>query len=702
MNFLPEPLFCDLETYSPIDLKTCGTHKYAEESEVMLFAYALGDGEIKVWDKTRHPEMPAELYYELHNPRRLTVWHNGGNFDRTIMKHALGFEISIKRVHDVMVRAMAHSLPGALDKLCGILAIPEDKQKDKKGKDLIKLFCKPRPKNHTLRRATRFTHPLEWQQFIDYAQMDIMAMREIYKKLPRWNYGNNPKEENLWYLDQKINNRGVTVDTDLAEASIKAVALAQKDLAEQTMEITNGDVQSTTQRDVLLKYILESHGVELPDMKADTLERRVQDPDLPWAVKELLAIRLQASTTSTSKYRRLIQTVSSDGRLRGLLQFCGATRTGRWGGRMFQPQNLPRPTHKQKEIDDGIRALKAGIAHLVFDDVMKITSSAIRGCIIAADRKKLVVSDLSNIEGRVAAWLAEEEWKLQAFRDYDKGVGYDLYALAYSRSMGITPQEVIENKEHGDGQMRQIGKVMELALGYQGGVGAFLTFAAAYGLDLEELTRKAWDSIPGNIKSEAERYFNAANSKKKDGTYGLPKDVFIVCDSLKRMWRTAHPNMSQYWDELNAAAVSAICNPGKIYTARKLRFVKEKSWLTMILPSGRRLCYPSAKVEDNQISYMGMNQYTRKWSRIKTYGGKLFENACQAIARDVMADNMPGIENTGYAILLTVHDEVITEAPDNDNFNIDELSSMLATNPEWAEGLPLAAAGFERKRYKKD
>lgn len=700
MEFLPEPLYCDLETYSPRDLKTHGTHSYAEVAEVMIFAYALGDGEIKVHDLTSDPALPADLLSELNNPQRLTVWHNGGNFDRTILRHALKIDLPIERIHDVMVRAMAHSLPGSLDKLCTILKLDEDKQKDKTGKDLIKLFCKPRPKNHNIRRATRHTHPKEWQQFLHYAKMDIVAMRELYRKLPNWNY--TGKELALWWRDQAINNRGVKVDIALAGAAIKAVEKELKRLATETRYLTSNEVESTTQRDVLLKYILEAYGVDLPDMKKDTLERRIDDVNLPWAVRELLALRLQASTTSTSKYKKLIQTVSYDGRLRGTLQFCAAGRTGRWGGRMFQPQNLPRPTHRQKDIDEGIRALKAGIADLVFDDVMKITSSAIRGCIISDEGKKLVVSDLSNIEGRAAAWLADEEWKLEAFREFDAGTGHDLYALAYARSMGVTPEDVMENKKSGDGMMRQIGKVLELALGYQGGVGAFLTFAATYGLDLEALTRAAWDSIPDDIRLEAELYWNQVKKKKKNGTYGLPHDTFIVCDSLKRMWRNANSNIAAYWPKLDGAAKDALLNPGRMFKAGKISFIKEKAWLKMILPSGRALCYPSPQIIDDAITYMGMNQYTRQWSRISTYGGKLFENACQALARDVMAENMPFIENNGYEIVLTVHDEVITEAPDNENFSAEELSALLATNPSWAIGLPLAAGGFESKRYKKE
>ncbi|ECU9279636.1 DNA polymerase, partial [Salmonella enterica] len=340
-----------------------------------------------------------------------------------------------------------------------VLGVDADKAKDKEGKALIQLFCKERPKNSKIRRATSKTHPEEWRRFVSYAGSDISAMREIYRKMPRWNLTHS--EIKLWQLDQRINRRGMCMDIDLAESALAAVDAEQKRLANRTQVMTDGDVQAATQRDALLKHIVESYGVELPDMQKSTLERRIADPDLPAAVKELLHIRLQASTTSTSKYKTLLKSVSSDGRLRGTKQFCGAGRTGRWAGRLFQPDNLPRPSLKQDQIDEGIEALKAGCADLLFDNIMELTSSALRGCIMAPEGKKLVVSDLSNIEGRKLAWLAGEQWKLDAFRDYDtlildqngapiwdaavndfKRRGPDLYKLAYARAFNISPDDV--------------------------------------------------------------------------------------------------------------------------------------------------------------------------------------------------------------------------------------------------------------------
>ncbi|WP_415186351.1 DNA polymerase [Serratia rubidaea] len=632
-----------------------------------------------------------------------------------MLRHALQHHLpgvmagGVERWRDTMVQALAHGLPGALGALCDVLNIPQDKAKDKEGKALIQLFCKPRPKNNKLRRATRKTHPEEWRRFVAYAGNDIEAMREVHKRLPKWNY--QGAELALWHRDQQINDRGVCMDVDLAEAAIIAVEQEQKRLAKRTQVMTDGEVQAATQRDALIKHIVESYGVELPDMQKSTLERRIADPDLPPAVKELLAIRLQASTTSTSKYKALMRGVSSDGRLRGTLQFCGASRTGRWAGRLFQPQNLPRPSLKQDDIAAGIEAIKAGCADLLYD-VMPLTSSAIRGCIQAPPGKKLVVSDLSNIEGRFLAWLAGEEWKLQAFRDYDtfvydangdriwdplakdyKRVGADLYKLAYARAFNISPDDVTKHQ-------RQIGKVMELGLGYGGGVAAFVTFALVYGLDLEELADAALPNIPLNIQREARSWWRKSVETKR--TYGLSERVFITCDSLKRLWRNAHPATVSFWSELETTVRRAIGSPKNTFVCRRLKVRRDGAWLRIVLPSGRAICYPSPGIKDGKITYMGVNQYSRKWQRLGTYGGKLVENVTQGGSRDVLADNMPHIETAGYDIVLTVHDEDITEAPDTPEYNAEALSALLATNPEWAEGLPLNAAGFEAYRYRKD
>lgn len=342
--------------------------------------------------------------------------------------------------------------------------------------------------------------------------------------------------------------------------------------------------------------------------------------------------------------------------------------------------------------------------------VMELASNAIRGCIVAPKGKKLVIADLSNIEGRVAAWLAGEEWKLDAFRAYDAGTGHDLYAIAYAKAFNITPEEVMENKKNGDGLMRQIGKVMELMLQYEGGVGAFLTGAATYGIDLDKLADVAWPNIPAHIKTEAANAWEWATKKKR--TFGLAQKTWMVCDSLKRMWREAHPAISSYWPELHSAFTHAVLNPGVNWPCRKMVFRRDGAWLRVALPSGRVLCYASPRAQDGKLTYKGINQYSRKWGNLSTYGGKLLENITQAVARDVFkgTDMREGanvttyqrIEDEGFDILLAVHDELITEAPDTEDYNAEKLAALMVDAPPWAEGLPLAAAGFETKRYRKD
>lgn len=703
-------IWLDDETYSPEPI-TNGTHKYAESCEILIRALALDDGPVILRDLTpggedwelvgddirpAHLSFLADLEQALDEPDE-EIWIHNSHFDRTVERHA-GLDLPLHRVRDTMVQALAHSLPGSLGALCEVLKVPQDAAKDKAGKQLIQLFCKPPGANLKRGRATRETHPAEWKRFLIYAGLDIMAMRECHKRMPKWNYPANAQELALWQLDQRINDRGMYMDTELAAAAVRAVGLAQVELKRRTVDLTNGEVESSTKRDAMLEHVLAEYGVDLPDLQKSTIERRAQDPDLPEGLRELLRIRLQASSTSTSKYNTLLKSVSSDGRLRGTKQYCGAFRTGRWAGRLFQPDNLPRPALKQDEIDAGIEALKADCAGLLFDNVMELTSSAIRGCIVAPPGKKLVVADLSNIEGRVLAWLAGEKWKIKAFADYDAGTGHDLYKLAYAKAFGVAPEDV-------DKQMRQIGKVMELALGYAGGVGAFLTFAAAYGIDLEVLAEQAFRSIPQHVMAQANIMFEWHRDKKKKdpaGATGLSKQAWLVCESFKLAWREAHPATVALWNDLEATVRQAIDTPGKTLTCRALKVRRDGAWLRIGLPSGRALCYPSPEIVDDTVTYMGNNQYTRKWERLRTYSGKLAENVVQAIARDVLGGAMHPVEDAGYEIVLHVHDELVTEAPDTDNYNAEGLSALLAANPPWAPDMPLAAAGFEAYRYKKD
>jgi DNA polymerase bacteriophage-type len=647
-------LWLDLETYSETPI-THGTHKYAETAEVLLVAYAFDDEPVEVMDLTERGSLDS-VQMMIDTADKIVI-HNSA-FDRTVLRHC-GVHMPLDKVEDTMVIALAHGLPGSLGALCDVLGVPQDKAKDKAGKKLIHLLTKPRPKNVKLRRANRDTHPDEWAAFIEYARLDVDAMRVVYRLLPNWN--RHGSERALWLLDQKINDRGIAIDVELANAALRAFQRSSRDLAERTRILTNGAVGSLTQRGKFLEHLEQTLAFTTPDLKKGTVSTLLQGT-LTSEVRELLEIRQQASATSPAKYKVLLKATSADGRLRGTLQFCGASRTGRWGGRLFQPQNLPRPAigklkdeELQRAIALGINAMKLDCEDLLFDNVSELCSSAVRGALIAAPGCKLVVSDLSNIEGRVLAWLAGEDWKTEAFKQFDAGVGHDLYKLAYAKSFNKKAEDVTKDE-------RQIGKVQELALGYQGSVGAFSSMAAIYGVFLPE------DEVKGIVEA----------------------------------WRKAHKAVVSLWYDLERAVKDAIRSPNKRFTVRDLSIGYKDNWLRIKLPSGRYLCYPNAGLNEGTIVYEGVNQYTKKWETIETYGGKLVENVVQAVARDVLASGMFRAEAAGYAVCLHVHDELITETPDTDEYSVDELSRIMSTNPGWSLGLPLAAAGFETRRYKKD
>lgn len=689
-------LWLDCETYSECNLKTKGAHVYAAHptTEITIATWAIDDGPVRTWDVTANSAIPEELYEALLDDDCLVTAHNSA-FDRNIFKHVLKIDVPLHRWRDTMHQALVHSLPGGLDKLCDILKVPYDIAKHKTGHALLMFFCKPRPANDKVRRATRLTHPDKWAEFLAYAGADITSMRDVARRLPRWNYGAG--EIALWQFDQRVNDRGFAIDTRLAERALDAIAVARTQLTADVADATGGAVTSLTkERDVFLGYLLEEYGVDLPDLTKATLERRINDDTLPRELRTLLSMRLEAATTSGGKYKAALDGVH-EGRLKGTAQWRGAMRTGRWAHRRFQPGNMMRPTMPQSEIDFAIDMIRRGHAPMVLPSVIGACNNAVRGCIVAPDGRILHVADLSNIEGRGAAWLANEEWKLQAFRDFDAGVGPDLYKLAYARSMGITPDDV-------DKAGRQIGKVQELGLGFGGGVAAFLTFALTYGLNLHAMAAAARDTLPDWAYREALEFYEWT-VKKKRSTFGLPQDVFIVCDALKRMWREANSNIAAMWGELEDAVRAAINNPNEVFTCRNLRAIKTGQWLRVILPSGRALCYPSPQLhgEKQEISYMGVNQYTRQWQRIRTYGGKLFENGVQAFANDVFCHGLLTAEGVGYEVVTTIHDEGLAETPELEMcWPSKTLPECLASPVPWAPGLPLAAAGFVTKRYRKD
>jgi len=749
----------DLETYSEVPIKD-GSFKYAENAEVMVWAFALEDGPVYVWDLVNR-----DLYFQVElelsgtvewkripttsSPGQLEevlegdtlIWfQNGGMFDFPVIDRQLpeiAKRIPMHRRRDTMVQFFAHGLPGSLEKIGAVLKLEEDERKLHTGKKLIHLFCKPQNddflKKWGTRRATKRTHPVEWQQFIEYAAQDIATMRTAHNRVPMWNYRDH--QVDLCHLNWKINNRGFQIDEELVDAAIRASDRAKAELAKRTKELTQDQVGAATQRDALLAHILKVWNVDLPNLQSDTIDRRLDDPDLPEPVKELLRVRLASSMNSVSKYKTLQRSVCRDGRLRGGAQFRGAGRTGRVGHRLFQHGNLPRPNPDLKPLlKAGIYALKRGHADLVVPDVMDFCRTAVRGAIIAKPGHKLIVADLANIEGRKAAWVADEQWKLQAFRDYDtilrigpngKPVrkGLDLYIKAYAASFNVDPELVPK-----DGSERQIGKVEELMFQYGGGVGAWLTGAATYGIDLDAMTEAVWPTLPrwaidgaqgylnklyepcveryskrlkkGMGQPEAAAMFHAEQSKAR---LGLAEKTWLTCDAIKRMWRAANPMIASYWDELEEAFRNAIQFPTETFEARMIRVRRDGAWIRVRLPSGRYLCYLNPKIEkDGSITVTGFNQYTRQWGRISTYGGKLFENVIQAVACDQLLDAEELIENSNYPVVFDVHDEVVCEVPDTSDYSLNAVLEMLTADFGWNRGCPLAAAGFETDRYHKE
>lgn len=759
-----ERLFLDTETFSGVDLKKVGAYAYAEHptTEIMICTYAIDEGRVQTWDCTESPKMPRELRKALRQVSRKKakiVMANGLLFDRLVIREKWGIDLPVSQIEDTMIMAFRHALPGSLDMQCQVLGVDAEHAKDKAGKALIKRFCKPTPKTYKIRRYTRETHPEEWAKFLRYAALDIIAMREVYWRIPDW--GNTPKEDEILLIDQLINDRGFYVDVDLANAAIKAVQAHKEELKEEAWERFGGKL---TGNDFLPALRDLAPVFTIHNAQKSTLNDLLEDPDFPDEGKVLIEMRLGASSTASTKYNPLVNGLSADGRRRGCLQYGGAKRTLRWAGKGFQPQNLARGEYsddhegkiKRREgesdvsfwvrshmLTNGINSLLRGTAHWAYD-ISKLTASTVRGCIIPAKGKKFVVADYSNVEGRGLAWIAGEKTALMVFR-----AGRDIYCETAGKMFGLDPEYIKANRK----DLRQIGKACELGLGYGGGVAAFLQFAKNLGLDLYAMADVMKGTFPDHIWAAAKRGYeyariNEAKRPPKPGkkderpTYILPKNVWLTCDAIKRMWREAHPKTVAFWAELEDAVLCAIRNPGKAYWAganvrpdgkKALKIVRTKAkhdptfdeerddpdaagwWLKIELPSGRIMSYPGIalsvtteidedtgkKRTSTRIKYQGENQTTRQWGFQYTYGGKLTENIVQALCRDILAWSMPGVEAAGYEIVLSVHDELITEVPDTDDYTTEELCALMCDLPIWAKGFPLAAEGDIMYRYRK-
>lgn len=729
-------LWIDTEIYSEADLKKVGAYAYAEHpsTEIMICTYAFDDDKVQVWDATDGSRMPRDLRRGLRDAiagNCVIIGQNILLFDRLLMRECWGYDIPPANIEDTMIMAFRHALPGGLDALCTVLGVDEQNAKDKAGKALINRFCKPTPKSYKVRRYTAATHPDDWAKFIKYARSDILSMREVYYRMPTW--GNTEKENEILVLDQLINDRGFCVDVDLAKAAIEAVTRHKQELqAEAAKEYGSGLTGASFLP--TLRDLAPAH--EILNAQKSTLNDLLADPDLPDEARELIEMRLGAASTASTKYAPLLLGLSRDGRRRGCLQYGGAKRTLRWAGKGFQPQNLARGYYADEELDKGIAALLKGRAHRRFD-VSKLAATTVRSCIVPEKGNRFVVADYSNVEGRGLAWIAGEQTALDVF-----AAGRDIYCETAGKMFRLDPGFIKENRK----DLRQIGKACELGLGYGGGVAAFLQFAKNLGLDLYQMAQDMDGTFPDHIWAAARRGFEFARIQEKNKrapkgkkadrpSYDLPRKVWMTCDAIKRMWRESHPETVAFWQDLEDAAQAAIKNPGRAFWAgarvrengdRAVKitrtFTRDDNgdkvpgwWLKVELPSGRVLSYPgvglSVEIEVDEetgkknkrirIKYQGENQTTRQWGWQFTYGGKLAENIVQALCRDLLAWSMPVVEAAGYPIILSVHDELITETPDDDRYNVAELEAAMCHLPSWARGFPLAAEGDIMYRYRK-
>jgi DNA polymerase bacteriophage-type len=679
-------LFADTETRG--DRFDDGVHIYATAGGavpiVLSWACDRGPEQVREADNASLREF-QQLVYQAQR-----VVYHGAEFDLTVLREAQLYVPSDK-VHCTMMQAREHGLPGGLDKLCEVFRLENPKLST--GKRLIQLFCK---RNAEGGWNDKHSHPLEWVEFLLYARGDIGPMRELYYKMPSWN-SELPVERAAFALHREVNDRGFAVDVDLAGRVVVALAADKASHDRDMSAATGGAVDSGTQVQRLLEHVLDSYGVALPDLRASTIEKRLADESLDEGVKELLRLRLASAKSSTAKYKTLLRCVGEDGRVRGAKVFCGAERTGRFSAKILQTDNLPRPTISPAEQRAAVECFKSGTAALLLTDkpLARYASECLRGEIIAAPGHRLLVADYASVESRFTAWVCGEAWKLEAFRRYDRDEGPGQYELAYARCFNVPVTAVTKAQ-------RQVGKVIELFCAYRGGVGAFLTGCETYHVNPRSLLA-AIPLIPSELweKSAGNRvWFIDTLHDRLAKT--LEPDLWRVCFCLTRMWRRENPGTVRMWDALDEAfrGVQLVNRP--IALGDHLQVDRVGVWTRIRLPSGRYLSYPDVQLTpDDRLHFAGVDRYSRKWSRIYTHGGKLLENISQGGCRDLLvAAKLNCACGTGR-IVLHIHDEIILDQPVDDGWTVDRLVDRMVRGIEWADGLPLAADGFETDRYYK-
>jgi DNA polymerase len=632
----------DFETFSEADIKKVGTWAYSRHpsTEILCMAYNINGEKTKLW----LPDKPIPQFLHPDNHRHYEYYAWNSFFEYCIIKHLLGIEPPpLENWYDPSAHAAAHSLPKNLGKCGQAMGLPSDQQKDKRGKYLIQKLCKPY-------RGKRTTDPVLMEELHQYCIQDVEAEMAINDKLKPL----SPTERNVWLLDQAINLRGVQIDFANVLNGIDLLDKETARLNQEVKEITNGELSNVSQIAKVKKFIV-SLGCKLDKFDKAYLAKVVKLPDLNPVAKRLIEIRQLTGKTSLAKYGALKSIIDpEDKRARGILLYHGAS-TGRWSGRLFQPQNLPRPSFDDTDNCISLFAERNPEAiNMIYGEPLEALSSCIRGMICASPGYRLIASDYSAIEARVLAWLAGQRDVVDIF----KGDGR-LYEHAAAQIYGVSIDKVTPKQ-------RFIGKIASLACGYQGSKNAFKSMAETYGENIDERTAM---EVVGN-------------------------------------WRQANIHIVQFWSEINLAAISAVKHPGRVFRYRHIAFRIVEGDLYCKLPSGRMIVYNSPTIGEgnwgnDQLEYMGQNSVTQKYEKTNTYGGKLVENITQAVARDIMAHAMLKLEAKGYKIVLTVHDEIITEAPEGFG-SLSELERIMCDLPEWASGLPIeASGGYESFRYRK-
>lgn len=643
----------DIETYSPVDLLKSGVYPYVEhpDFEILLFAYAFDDEPVIVVDLAQGEKLPEEVFAALEDPAILKTAHNAA-FERTCIDRHFGLWLDVVQWECTMVKSAMLGLPLSLAAVAKVLGIAE--QKMVAGKALIKYFsvpCKPTKVNGGRTRNLPHHDIDKWNLFKEYCGQDVSTERGIRNKLKFFQI---PEfEKRLYCIDQDINDRGVQLDMTLVHSAIAMDAKVKDKLTVEAVDLTGLDnPNSPTQ---LKDWLGDEIGQSVESLTKTSIPEIMDAADSD-AVRRMLEIRQEMAKTSVKKYEAMDKAVCSDGRVRGLLQFYGANRTGRWAGRLVQVQNLPQ--NHLEDLDLAREVVRSGdleLVEMLFGNVPDTLSQLIRTAFVAKEGHTFLVADFSAIEARVIAWLADEKWRLDVFAD-----GGDIYCASASQMFKVP---VVKHGENG--HLRQKGKIAELALGYQGGKGALETMGALR-MGIEE--------------SELQPIVDA--------------------------WRGSNPAIVKLWYEVGDAAMKAV-EEGPCRAIRGLvTFEKANNILHVTLPSGRKLCYLRPRIGENRFGgkslvYEGMDQTTKQWKKLETYGGKLVENIVQAIARDCLAVSMGRVVSSGFNIVIHIHDELVVEAP-KENDDLDLLCKIMGQPISWAPGLPLKADGYVTDYYKKD